>query len=95
MMLFTLLVCLLLTELVKIQELSGMLLLFSVNNQQMQLYAVNFIPLLGSFYMFRVFYAPIIRSTILKIVSTTTGTDHSIVSATYCQRGLQGHAGSK
>ena len=26
------------------------------NNQQMQLYAVNFIPLLGSLYMFRVFY---------------------------------------
>ena len=30
----------------------------------MQLYAVNFIPLLGSLYMFRVFYTPIIRSTI-------------------------------
>ena len=27
------------------------------NNQQMQLYAVNFIPLLGSLYMFRVFYS--------------------------------------
>ena len=36
------------------------------NNQQMQLYAVNFIPLLGSLYMFRVFYTPVIRSTILK-----------------------------
>ena len=34
------------------------------NQQQMQLYAVNFIPLLGSLYMFRVFYTPIIRSTI-------------------------------
>ena len=34
----------------------------------MQLYAVNFIPLLGSLYMFRVFYTPIIRSTILKTV---------------------------
>ena len=54
----------------------------------MQLYVVNFIPLLGSLYMFRVFYAPINRSTILKTVSTTTGTDHSIVSATYFQRGL-------
>ena len=54
----------------------------------MQLYAVNFIPLLGSLYMFRVFYTPIIRSTILKSVSTATGTDHSIVSATYSQRGL-------
>jgi len=29
----------------------------------MQLYAVNFIPLLGSLYMFRVFYTPIIRSS--------------------------------
>jgi len=28
----------------------------------MQLYAVYFIPLLGSLYMFRVFYTPIIRS---------------------------------
>ena len=34
------------------------------NNQQMQLYALYFIPLLGSLYMFRVFYTPIIRSTI-------------------------------
>ena len=32
----------------------------------MQLYAVNFIPLLCSLYKFRVFYTPIIRSTILK-----------------------------
>ena len=52
----------------------------------MQLCAVNFIPLLGSLYMFRLFYTPIIRSTILKTVSTATGTDHSIVSATYSQR---------
>ena len=54
----------------------------------MQLYAVNFIPLLGSLYMFRVFFTPIIGNTILKTVSTATGTDHSIVSATYSQRGL-------
>ena len=33
------------------------------NNQQMQLYAVNFIPLLGSLYMFRAAHTPIIRST--------------------------------
>ena len=33
----------------------------------MQLYTVNFIPLLGSFYMFRVFYTPIIRSTIFEL----------------------------
>ena len=59
------------------------------NNQQMQLYAVNFIPLLCSLYMFRVLYTPIIRSTIFETVSTATGTDHSIVSATYSQRGLQ------
>ena len=38
-----------------------------MNNLQMQLYAVNFIPLLGSLYMFRVFYTPIIRSTIFKL----------------------------
>ena len=43
-------------------------ILYSMNNQQMQLYALNFIPLLGSLYMFRVFYTPIIRSTILKTV---------------------------
>jgi len=34
----------------------------------MQLYAVNFIPLLGSLYMFRVFYTSIIRSTILNCI---------------------------
>ena len=38
------------------------------NNQQMQPYAVNFIPLLGSLYMFRVFYTPIIRSTIFNCI---------------------------
>ena len=65
------------------------IILYSMNNQQMQLYAVNFIPLLGSLYMFRVFYTPIIMSTILKTVSAATGTDHSIASATYSRRGLQ------
>ena len=59
----------------------------------MQLYAGNFIPLLGSLYMFRVFYTPIIRSTIFKTVPTATGTDHSIFSATYSQRGLQATLG--
>ena len=34
----------------------------------MQLYAVNFIPLLGSLYMFRVFYTPIIMSTIFNCI---------------------------
>jgi len=33
------------------------------NNQQMQLYAVNFISLLSSLYMFQAVHAPIIRST--------------------------------
>jgi len=41
----------------------------------MQLCAVNFIPLPGSLYMFRVFYTPIIRSTIFNylqpLVETT------------------------
>ena len=44
----------------------------------MQLYAVNFIPLLGSLYRFRVFYTPIIRGTILT-VSTVTGTNQWFV----------------
>jgi len=34
----------------------------------MQLYAVNFIPPLGSLYMFRVFYTPIIRRTIFNCI---------------------------
>ena len=37
----------------------------------MQLYAVNFIPLPSSLYMFRAAHTPIIRST---TVSTATGT---------------------
>ena len=53
----------------------------------MQLFAVNFIPLPGSLYMFRAFYTPIIRSTILT-VSTASGTNHSIVSATFFKHGL-------
>ena len=34
----------------------------------MQLYAVNFIPLLGPLYMFRVFSIPIIRNTIFNFI---------------------------
>ena len=34
----------------------------------MQLYVVTFIPLLGSPYMFWVFYTPIIRSTIYNCI---------------------------
>ena len=44
------------------------ILFYSMNNQQMQLYAVNCIPLLGSLYMFRVSYTPIIRSTIFNCI---------------------------
>ena len=43
----------------------------------MQLFTVNFIPLSGSLYMFRAFYTPIIRSTILA-VSTASGTNHTV-----------------
>ena len=52
----------------------------------MQLFEVNFIPLPGSLYMFRAFYTPIFKSTILT-VSTASDTNHSIVSATFFQRG--------
>ena len=38
----------------------------------MQLYAVNPIPLLGSLYMFRVFYKPIIRSNSVALVRKRT-----------------------
>ena len=44
------------------------IILYSMNKQQMQLYAVNFIPLLGSLHMFRVLYTPIIRSTIFNCI---------------------------
>ena len=53
----------------------------------MQLYAVNFIPLPGSLYIFRVFIHPSSGVQFLT-VSTATGTNHSIVSATYSQCGL-------
>jgi len=39
------------------------------------------------FYMFRAFYKPIIR-IIISTVSTASGTNHGIVSATFFQRGL-------
>ena len=38
------------------------------NNQQMELYAVNFIPLLSSLYMFRAPHTPIIRSTMFNCI---------------------------
>ena len=42
--------------------------LILLNNQQMQLYAVNFIPLLSSLYMFRAAHTPIIRSTMFNCI---------------------------
>ena len=54
----------------------------------MQLYAINFIPLLGSLYMFRGFLYTHHQENNFLTVSTATGTDHSIVSATYSQRDL-------
>ena len=49
----------------------------------MQLYAINFIPLLDSLYMFRAFYThPPSSGVQFLTVSTATGTNHSIVSAT-------------
>jgi len=62
----------------------------------MQLYAVNFIPLLGSLYMFRGCFIHPSSGVQFLTVSTATGTNHSIVSATYYLRGLvPGHAGNK
>ena len=58
-----------------------------LNDQQMKLFAFYFITLPGSLYMFRASYTPIIRSTI-STVSTASGTNHSIVSATFFQHGL-------
>ena len=52
----------------------------------MQLFAVNFIPPPGYSTCFGCF-TPIIRSTI-STVSTASGTNHSIISATFFQRGL-------
>ena len=39
-----------------------------LNKQHIQPFAVNFIPLPGSLYMFRVFYTPIISSTIFNCI---------------------------
>ena len=46
----------------------------------MQLYAVNFILLLGSLYMFRVFYTPIIRSTIFNCIYSHWYKPHYLLS---------------
>jgi len=55
----------------------------------MQLYVVNFIPLLGSLYMFRVFLHPSSGVQFIT-VSTATGTNHSIVSAIYVHPAWRG-----
>ena len=49
------------------------------NNQQMQLYAVNYITLLSSLYMFRAPHTPIIRSTISLLYSVLYGRCRHIV----------------
>jgi hypothetical protein len=66
----------------------------------MHLYAVNFIPLLCSLYMFRVLYTHRQEYNV-STVSTATGTNSSVVTATCFQRGLvltqsvPGHAGRR
>ena len=55
----------------------------------MQLYAVNFIPLLGSLYIISgVLYTHPSSGVQFLTVSTATGTNHIIASATYSQHGL-------
>ena len=62
--------------------------LFFWNNQPDAAVCSQFYSTAGLLYMFRAFYTPIIRSTI-STVSTASGTNHSIVSASFFQRGLQ------
>ena len=52
----------------------------------MQLYVVNFIPLLGSLYIFLVLNTPITRSIIFNYLQPLVQT--IVFSATYSQRGL-------
>ena len=58
----------LLSELKKYVIQHNVYFIFYEITQQIQLYAVNFITLLGSLCMFRVFYTPIIRSTIFNCI---------------------------
>ena len=60
----------------------------------MQLYAVNFIPLLGPLYMFRMFYTPIIRSTILYCIYSHWYKPHYRLNY-LLPAWPAGHAGSK
>ena len=65
-----------------------------LNNQPDAAVCSQFYSTARLLYMFRAFYTPIIRSKI-STVSTASDTNHSIVSATFFQRGLvPGHAGS-
>ena len=57
----------------------------------MQLYVVNFIPLLSSLYMFRVAHMPIIRSTMFNCIYShlvQTIVSAQIVTATFSQCSL-------
>ena len=56
---------------------SNIVLFLLRNNQQMQLYAMNFIPLLSSLYMFRVPHTPTIRSTMFNCINCTSGCRYS------------------
>jgi len=67
-----------------IKHCQGVLL----NNQPDAAVCSQFYSTARLLYMFQAFYTPIIRSTI-STVSTATGTNHSIVSATFFQCGLE------
>ena len=63
----------------------------------MQLYAVNFIPLLSSLYMFRVTHAHSqeynVQLYLQPLVQTIVSAQ--IITATFSQCGLAGHTGRK
>ena len=68
---------------------------FLLNNQPDPAVCSQFYSTARLLYMFREFYTPIIMSTI-STVSTASGTNLSIVSATFFQRGLvPGNAGRR
>jgi len=58
-----------------------------LNNQPDAAVCSQFYSTARLLYLFRAFYTPITGSTI-STVSTASGTNHSIVSATFFQRGL-------
>ena len=64
----------------------------------MQLYAVNFIPLLSLLYMFRAPHTPIIRSTMFQLYLQPliqTIVSAQIVTATFSQCGLALTSGAR